>query len=266
MVERVSQPPLLFEVVIYRSDNTDSFHHAAVGRSVAWFAVVTYLISRQDRKHSLVCLSNRSDLASRVGCKTIGCSAGIASGFSDHVGLDGVEPGELVCQSLARVAVQHDSPLQEQNRFLRCGSDLIDASGPNRNLLFDNVTMWRPITSSIFLRLGVDYPNDTELDFRRLNALVGQKLQNRLLVGLGFRVERGEIIASLFVCKLPERQVGFNLAFDETFDGHIPVAEASRLYLRTQHPTANDQPQCKEYSQNGGGAEVLVCVGHWSFG
>src|ERR1017187_3883092 len=94
---------LLFEVVIHGSDNSNGFHYAAVGHSVTRFAAVAHLVSRQDRKHSLVCLPNRSDFASGVGGETIGRSARIASSFGDHVGLNGVESSELVSQPLARV-------------------------------------------------------------------------------------------------------------------------------------------------------------------
>src|ERR1039457_5185058 len=103
--------------------------------------------------------------------------------------------------------------------------------------------MRSPIASSIFLRLSADYANDAELDFRRLNNLIVKKLQNRFLVGFGLRIERREVVASLFVSERPDRQVGFDFAFDQTFDSHIPVAETRRLNLRTQHPTTEDQPQ-----------------------
>src|SRR5215469_15489246 len=48
------------------------------------------LMRWQNRKDSLVRLANRADLASRIASEAI-CSTGIASGFGNHVGFDGIE-------------------------------------------------------------------------------------------------------------------------------------------------------------------------------
>ena len=157
------------------------------------------LICRQDRKDSLVSLTNRPNLAPRISGEPVSSGARVASGFRDHVRLDGVEAGKLVGQRLSRVATQHNSFLQQQDGFLRGGRYLIDARRADGNLLFDDVAVWCAIASSVFLRLRVNNTDDTEFDFRRLNTLIAQKLHHRFLVGLGFGVECGEIIAGLFV-------------------------------------------------------------------
>ena len=105
----------------------------------------------------------------------------------------------LYVKPLARVTAEDDSFLQQLRGFLRGGRDLVDARGAHRDLLLHDVAMRCAGTASVFVGLGIDDADDAEFDFRSLNALFVQKLQDRFLVGLGLGINRCKFVASFLV-------------------------------------------------------------------
>src|SRR5208337_2544762 len=83
---------LSFQVIIDRGNHPNSLHDAGIGRGVSrLLTLAAGLICRQDRKDSLVSLTNRANLAPRISGEPVSSGARVASGFCNHVRLDGVE-------------------------------------------------------------------------------------------------------------------------------------------------------------------------------
>src|SRR5208283_4603944 len=200
------------------------------------------LISGQDGEDALVGLANGADFAAGIGSKAIGGGARVARGFSDHIGLDGIEGGEFVGETtLAGIAAEDDPLLQEQHGFLRGVGNDIDAISAHRDLLVDDVAMRCPLAATVFVGLRVDDANYASLNFVGLDGLLLKKIQDNFFVGFGFGVDGGEIIAGFFVVERPDGEVGFYVALDQAFYGDVTIGQTGVFDLDAEDPAAEDQ-------------------------
>src|SRR5262249_32641887 len=129
-------------------------------------------------EYALVCLPNGADSAAGIQGKAIGGGTGVSSRFGNHVGLDGVESGELVNQALAAIVIENDSFLEQADCFLRGSRNLIYVWCIDDDLLFDDVAMRSTIRVAVFVGLRIDHTGNSDFDFGCGQALLIEKVQN----------------------------------------------------------------------------------------
>jgi len=103
------------------------------------------------------------------------------------------------------------------------------------------VEIRRTIAAAVFVGLSVHDAQNAELDFRCLDSLLIQELQDGFLVGFGLGVEQGKVVTRFLVAQGPYCEIGFHCAFDEAFYGYVAIAQARGFDLGAKHPTADDQ-------------------------
>lgn len=235
---------LSIKVVFDGSDDADGFSQAGVGRTnasvFAWFAGVTALIGRKNSKNALIGLANASNFGAGIGGEAASGCASVARGFGDHVGLDGIEPREFVGDALALsgIAVEHDTLLYELHGFLCSGSHLIDTRSAYGDLLLDDVAMRSPLTATKFVGLRIHHADHAELNFGRLDALLGEKLLDGIFIRFGSGIDGGKIVAGFLGADGPNGKIRFHLAFDEAFDGDITIVQTRGFDLGAENPCA----------------------------
>src|SRR5215472_183252 len=232
---------LFVEIVFDSGDDAHGFAEAGVGGAgadveFAGFAGVAALIGSENGEDTLIGLTNTANFGAGIGGKAIGGGARVARGLGDHVGLDGVEAVELVndAQALARVAAEHDALLHKLHGFLSGGSDLVHAGSADGDFQVDDIAVRSALPTAEFVGLSVHDADDALLDFGRLDALLGKELLDGVFVSFSFGVDGGEVVAGFLRADGPNSEIGFDLAFDEAFDGDVAVAKTRGLDFRAE--------------------------------